>query len=142
YPISLRRLDERGPVVDPCREVLLDEGDVPPRIGAEIDRVVVGLAREALHRHRDLVPLLARHLAGLAADAHRGVGEQPHARLGLIAVGGGPGVSLELHQSLTPALWRYWFTNSSRAFPRGRRPGRMSHVATLYSLMWTLLSST
>ena len=31
---------------------------------------------------RDAVPLLAGHLAGLAADADRGVGEEPHAWLG------------------------------------------------------------
>ncbi len=57
---------------------LLDERDMPPRRGAQGARVVVGHAREqeAVFGHR--VPLLARHLAGLAADAHRSVGEESH----------------------------------------------------------------
>src|SRR5581483_12075407 len=83
----------------------------------------------------------AGHLARLAADADRGVGEEAHPGLRLRAVGGRPCVHIELHV-LTPARRRYSSTSSRRAGPRGRRPGRMSHVATLYSLMWTLLSST
>src|SRR6202042_2444751 len=36
---------------------------------------------------QQVVPLLARHLTRLAADAHRGVGEEPHA-LGALAMDG------------------------------------------------------
>jgi hypothetical protein len=60
------------------RFALLDECDVAPRARAESLAVV--------HRHPgehqavlgNGVPRLARHLAGLAADAHAGVGEKPH----------------------------------------------------------------
>ena len=133
------RLHQRGAVGHVHRELLLDERHVAPGVGAQLDRVVVGVTGEPLHRHRDLVPLLARHLARLAADAHRGVGEEAHAGLGALAVAARPRHGLELRargtQSLTPALSRYSCTRRSRAGPRGRRPGRMSHVATLYSLM-------
>src|SRR5205085_2054868 len=110
---------------------LLDEGHVAPGLGAQGERVVVGLARELAVARRHLVPLLARDLAGLAADAHRGVGEEPDARPGLGAVA---------HRSRTPARSRYSATSAVRADPRGRRPGRMSQVAALYSLMCTLRS--
>src|SRR5205807_4548373 len=127
-------------VLDAGRDALLDERDVAPRVRAQVDGVVIGLPGETLDRHRDLVPLLAGHLARLAADAHRRVGEEPHPGPGLLAVGPGPADRLELH-ALTPARRRYSSTSSSRAGPRGRRPGRMSQVATLYSEMCTLLSS-
>src|SRR6266480_2766536 len=120
---------------------LLDERDVPPPVRVERDRVIERLAGEALDRHRDLVPLLARHLTGFAADAHRGVGEESHSRLGLPAVGRRPRIRLQPAQAFTPARLRYSSTSASRARPRGRRPGRMSQVATLYSEMCTLLSS-
>src|SRR3954447_21069965 len=62
------------------RALLLDERHVPPGARAEAAGVV--------HRHAEQlepvvghqVPLLAGHLAGLAADADGGVGEEPHAR--------------------------------------------------------------
>src|SRR5699024_10243984 len=62
------------------RHLLLDEGDVPPRGGAELSGVVVRVPRESDTVLGDEVPLLARHLAGLAADAHGGVGEEALAR--------------------------------------------------------------
>ena len=58
----------------------LDEPDVAPGRGREIPGVVVGDALAGLRAVRgQVVPLLARDLAGLAADAHRGVGEEAHA---------------------------------------------------------------
>src|SRR5204862_210985 len=83
-------------------------------------------------RAGDLVPLLARHLARLAPDADGGVGEEPDPGLG---------IGVAVAHSFTPARRRYSSISSRRAFPRGRRPGRMSHVPTLYSEMCTLLSS-
>src|SRR5687767_8045012 len=92
---------------------LLHEGHVPPGVGAQRPGVVVRLAgeRQAVDGH--VVPLLARHLARLAPDADRGVGEEAH-----------PGRGRGRHRH------------------RGRRPGRMSHVAALTSWMWALGSST
>src|SRR5581483_6027616 len=55
------------------RLLLLDERDVSPRVRAERRRVVVRLARPYLTVLRDEVPLLARDLARLAADADRRV---------------------------------------------------------------------
>src|SRR5437773_6759671 len=60
---------------------LLDETDVPPVDAVQLAGVVVAVAGELPDpavRGRDLVPFLARHLARLAADANRGVGEEPH----------------------------------------------------------------
>ena len=63
------------------RHPLLDERDVPPRVGAEVAGVVVRHAQQVQVVGRGhAVPLLARHLARLAADAHRGVGEEADAR--------------------------------------------------------------
>src|SRR2546421_7074387 len=66
--------------------MLLDERDMAPAVGVELARIVVRVAaeRDAVLRHH--VPLLARDLARLAADAHRRVGEEAHARLDLEAV--------------------------------------------------------
>src|SRR6185503_12664713 len=55
---------------------LLDECDVPPGRARELRGVVVRVAREREAVRRQLVPLLARYLAGLAPDAERGVGEE------------------------------------------------------------------
>src|SRR5438067_3755083 len=54
----------------------LDEGDVTPGRRAQVLAVVVGEPGEAEAVVRQLVPLLAGHLAGLAADAERRVGEE------------------------------------------------------------------
>ena len=113
---------------------LLDEGHVPPAVGPEGQRVVIGLAAEAVGIGGNVVPLLAGHLAGLAADADRGVGEEALAGLGLRAVGGGPLVDGQLH-GLIPARAPVGLDQSGAPGPRGRRPGRMSQVVTLYSLM-------
>ena len=80
--------------------LLLDERHVAPRVRAELARVVVGVPgeREAVLGHE--VPLLARHLARLAADADRRVGEEARPRLDLQAVGRLP-VSL-LHRPTPP----------------------------------------
>src|SRR2546423_2128 len=115
-------------VVRARRLALLDEGDVAPRVRAEGRRVVVALARPDETVLGDQVPLLAGHLAGLAADADRRVGEEAHARLGLLAVA-------------QRARSRSSATNFGRRGPRGRRPGRMSQVNALTSWMCTFGSS-
>src|SRR5690349_16858171 len=101
-----------------------------PGVRAKIDRVVVGVTGEAVRRLRDPVPLLARDLARLAPDAQACVGEEAHPRLRLLAVDGRPGGGLRC-QLATPARRLYSSTSSISAGPRGRRPGRMSQVATL-----------
>src|SRR5438874_4199231 len=60
---------------------LLDEADVPPVDAVQLAGVVVAVAGELPDPAvlgRELVPFLARDLARLAADANRGVGEEPH----------------------------------------------------------------
>jgi hypothetical protein len=84
-----RVLDEVAvqPVVHIHGTPLLDERDVPPGVGAEAAGVVHRHARMAQAVLRDAVPLLARHLARLAADADAAVGEEAHPRPGARAVG-------------------------------------------------------
>jgi hypothetical protein len=65
------------------RLALLDERHMPPGVGAEALGVVVGHAGQFEAVLGDGVPLLAGHLARLAADAHGGVGEEAHARRGV-----------------------------------------------------------
>src|SRR5205085_2542459 len=115
-------------VVRPRRLALLDERHVAPRVRAEIRGVVVALARPDEAVLGDQVPLLARHLAGLAADADRGVGEEAHPGLRFVAVA---------HRARS----RSSATNFGSRGPRGRRPGRMSHVKALTSWMCTFGSS-
>ncbi len=62
-----------------CGCVGLDERDVAPGVPREPPRVVEGHPGEAEAVVGDAVPLLAGDLAGLAADADRGVGEKAHA---------------------------------------------------------------
>jgi hypothetical protein len=58
----------------------LDEPHVAPSVAGQPSRVVVGPAAPELAAvGRQVVPLLARDLARLAPDAHRGVGEEAHA---------------------------------------------------------------
>src|SRR5207248_9241775 len=102
-----------------------------PRVGAELAGVVVAVPRPLEPILWDEVPLLARDLARLAADAYRRVREEPDARLGVLAVGGG-------HRR---ARSRRRATNRGRRGPRGRRPGPMSHVNAFTSWMWTFGSS-
>src|SRR5207245_4225979 len=71
-------------VVEPQRLLLLDERDVPPRVRAERRRVVVRLAGKDEPVLRNEIPLLARDLARLAADADGRVGEEAAALLLLI----------------------------------------------------------
>src|SRR5699024_99267 len=84
--------------------VLLHEGHVPPGVRSEPAGVVVGGAEQLRVRIAgDVVPLRAGHLAGLAADADRGVGEEPLARVGVLppGIGGRVGCSEQLsHQRL------------------------------------------
>src|SRR6185437_10522008 len=118
------------PVADPQRPVLLDEGDVPPRVRAQAAGVVIGVGGEEQAVLGHLVPLLASDLAGLAADADARVGEEAHARPGLVAVGLRPGLGGDVR------------LRAHEIAPRGDRPGRMSQVAALTSWMCTLGSST
>src|SRR5438552_16959981 len=60
---------------------LLDEADVPPVDAVQLAGVVVAVAAQLTDPAvlgRELIPFLARDLARLAADANRGVGEEPH----------------------------------------------------------------
>src|SRR5439155_14352299 len=59
---------------------LLDEGDVSPGVGAQLAGVVIGETEPCQAVLGDVVPFLAGHLAGLAADADAGIGEEPHPR--------------------------------------------------------------
>ena len=90
-----------------------------------------------------LVPLLARDLARLAADAHRGVGEEAGRRLAVAGSGcPAPGSARSgssqrrvtpsptprwsaLHSGILRMPARRWYsaTNQPCAGPRGRRPG-------------------
>src|SRR2546427_1685501 len=120
-----------------------------PRLGSELLRVVVRVARPLDPVLRDHVPLLARDLAGLAADADGGVGEEADALLRLRPIGlerahvlrtragslAGVSGPSERARARRPS------TNSTSAGPRGRRPGRMSHESAFTSWMCTFGSS-
>ena len=125
---------------------LFDKCHVPPRRGAKARSVVVGHAgqQEPVLGHG--VPFLAGDLAGLAADAHRGVGEEPDPRRVVALV---TGLALHVGQRPVEPVPRHrggvlaesrtgradgghrvprspWFTRrprSSRSGPR-RAPGR------------------
>src|SRR5699024_3656607 len=76
------------------------EGDVPPGVGAQLPGVVVARAEDLqVAVDRVAVPLLARHLAGLAADADRGVGEEALARMGAVPAGIGRGTGRSCQQA-------------------------------------------
>src|SRR5437868_9427558 len=143
------------------RLLLLDERDVTPRVRAECRCVVVGLSGPDLPVLRDEVPLLARDLARFTADADRRVGEEAYAGVLLVAVRVGRcGHAGRLHErahervvsacsdsrggdiSRREYAWsRISATKSTSAFPRGRRPGLIPHVAALASWMCTFGSS-
>src|ERR1700722_17594204 len=108
---------------------------MPPRGRRQRARVVVGLAGEVQAVLGKVVPFLAGDLAGLAADADRGISEEPPALSGVRLVGAGPGLHAqrldEPHGEPVPARLRYSPTSSRRPGPRGRRPGLMSQVEAL-----------
>src|SRR5262249_40949135 len=54
----------------------LDELDMSPVFGVQLAGVVEAVGEELRRVALELVPLLARHLAGLAADAYARVGEE------------------------------------------------------------------
>src|SRR5215208_3522081 len=56
---------------------VLDERDVAPGSARELLCVVVGVARQLVAVGRELVPLLAGDLAGLASYTDRGIGQEP-----------------------------------------------------------------
>src|SRR5699024_7027582 len=104
--------------------VLFDERHVPPGVRAERARVVVGGAEQfEVPVGGDVVPLLAGDLAGLAADADGGVGEEALARVVRVPVGitGGVGRPGKLtHQFLLTWWWSVWPVRVMAP----RRPGR------------------
>ena len=114
---------------------LLDEGDMTPRVRVELHGVVVARAGPLEPVLGQEVPFLARDLAGLAADADRRVGEEADSRLRVLAVGGLCGAHVPTVRSRRSA------TSCASLAPRGRRPGRMSHVNALTSWMCTFGSS-
>src|SRR5439155_11588298 len=114
----------------------LDEAHVAPGVRPERAGVVVGAALAELGAvGGQVVPLLAGHLARLAPDAHRRVGEEAHAPA-LRAVDG------ELGHRFGPSAGWSWRgeTWRSACAPRSgavdervRRPARTSHVNALAS---------
>src|SRR5580698_971280 len=93
------------------RVELLDEGHVAPRGIRERDSVVVAVAGPVEAVGRKLVPLLAGHLAGLAADADRGVGEEAGLLFGRRRLGTDPRVAQighDLHEVVHMACPSGW----------------------------------
>ena len=74
-PVALEGLQARRPPAGAVAQPL-DEGDVAPGGRAQVDGVVVAEASPPEVVRRQLVPLLAGDLAGLAADAQRRVGQE------------------------------------------------------------------
>src|SRR5438874_2022990 len=120
---------------------LLDERDVPPGGRAELRGVVVAEAGEVEAVVGQLVPLLAGHFAGLAADAERGVGEESFHSFsgsccsGCCLKGRSPTMSRGIEisgSSLKPVSRRL----------RRRRPGRISPVRAFDSWICTFGSAT
>src|SRR5438093_387695 len=60
---------------------VLDEFDVTPVLGIELPGVVEAVEKQLGLVALELVPFLARDLTGLATDADRRVGEEPHGTL-------------------------------------------------------------
>src|SRR5690606_4096813 len=139
-----------------------DERHVPPRGGPQVLGVVVGHPGEVQSVLGQQVPLLAGHFTGLAPDADAGVGEEADA-LGVVRRVAGlprrirqrsaqpvlrhrspPSVQCGLSRcsvpvnSVIPARRRYSSTYCRSAGPRGRRPGWMSQVPALLSMLCTL----
>jgi len=114
--VARRRADRRHPEIgDADVERLLDERHVPPGGGTELLGVVVRHAGEEVAVLGHLVPLLAGHLARLAADAHRGVGEEAHpGRVRVV-----PGVVLDVVEPAPQAAHQE--SSSGSATPARRR---------------------
>ena len=74
------RIMARGPSI---RGELLDELHMPPGGAGELGGVVIAVAGPFEAVRRELIPLFAGDLAGLAADADRGVGVETGGYLGL-----------------------------------------------------------
>src|SRR5665809_128057 len=89
---------------------------MPPRRGPQVARVVVAHAGERETVVGELVPLLARYLAGFAADADGRVGKEAggHQRNPVLVgvTGGGPRVLL--------SCWRPSLDSSSTSHGGGR----------------------
>src|SRR5205085_6129980 len=81
--------------------------------------------------------------ASLAADADRGVGEEPHPVRVLVVARDARRVDHQLAPvaAVIPARRRYSSTSSVRAGPRGRRPGTTSTESAFTSWIWELASS-
>ena len=100
-PVRPGRQPGQAGVLAAGRPRLLDEGDVPPRVRAQRAGVVERHAEQVEPVFRHGVPRLAGHLAGLAADAHRGVGEEADA---FRVVAGVPGVAGRIGQRAGQAV--------------------------------------
>src|SRR5260221_2051906 len=98
-----------------------DEFHVPPGGVAERAGVVVTEAAPGEAVFRYAVPFLAGNLAGLAADAQRGVGEKCR----------------DAHAGCSCAR----FSCSIACSPWARRPGRILHSSALLSMIRTFGSS-
>src|SRR5207253_11460122 len=101
--------------VGPVGFGLLDELDVPPGRRAQRAGVVIAVASQREAVGGQLIPLLARHLARLAADAQARIGEKA---LGL------PGGRRRLDVHQAPVLLHH-----------ARRPERTLQVKALSSWM-------
>src|SRR3546814_238806 len=116
---------------------LLDEGHVAPSRGGERAGVVVAHAGQRGRFSGKLVPFLARHLAGLAADAQRGIGEEAVAPAWLDMC---PGGALCL---VAPAVRFVRLLHGRAPWPMvGSLPLRTAQVSALFSCMLVLGSPT
>src|SRR5205085_9383523 len=105
---------------DASVERVLQQFRVPPGRGAHRAGVVIGETAPVETVFADAVPFLAGNFARLAANAQRRIGEK------------------RCHAHADSILCA---NSLSTSFPRGRRPGRMSHTKAFVSIMRTLGSS-
>ena len=61
-----------------CRLGMLNESDMPPGRGGKRYSIVIAIACKRVAIGRELVPLFAGNLAGLTANAERGISEKSH----------------------------------------------------------------
>jgi hypothetical protein len=85
---------------------LLNELHMAPGCRRQFIRVVVAVAGPVKAIRRQLIPLLARYLARLAADANRGVGVKAGGRTRLRRLATQERIDQASHQLRQPAAWR------------------------------------
>src|SRR5690348_8066908 len=101
---------------------MLDELHVPPRRVSNRPGVVVGEAGPVQAIFAEVIPFFAGDFTGFAADAERRIGEECSGRA-------------------HAASFIFACSSSSAALPRGRRPGRISQISALVSMIRTFGSS-